>query len=423
MTKKFGIPTALLVTAVLTYGIWVSLPRSQYSAEAESILQRASQRDRTARELAKDATNNGYLNPNLLVVWGRKDIELKTDAEIHDTLQKVLNSCDLAQGQDTDLEGAVREKKADVLQRFQTFEKIYPLFRQSAYTQNFLVPYAEDVDGSRLIPNYLGLRKLAQACSGYAELLTLQGKSDQALEVCGHMLGFARQVGQLQGTSLSVMIRCSLQAIAQHSAAMVLDSSRPSPKALRIFAQQLRETQLDPKSLDLALETEMLMVTNTFDHPEKQADWAFPTAFPGLVAREKRIYYNQYLGLVQARAKGEKLSPPQTSEATWGDWLLGKRNFPGLNLIPNIPKTDRYLALLRKRQGFLHLVVELRLQKAATLNALKDYKPLDGFDPAQVTVSNGVAHLPIPPENDALPPSPAMQKWSKLEAAQKEWVL
>ncbi len=423
MAIKFGIPTALLVTAVLTYGVWVSLPGSQYAAEAESMLQRASDRDRSAREQAKDTAPNGYLNPTLLVVWGRKDSELKPDAEIQDSLQTLLKYCDLAQAQDTDLEGAIRDKKADILQRFQPFEKIYPQFRQSAYTPKFLVPYEDEIDGSRLIPNYLGLRKLVQACSGYAELLTLQGKSDQALGVCGDMLAFSRQVGQIQGSSLSVRIRCGLQDIAQQTAVMVLDSSQPSPEALRKFAQQLQETQLDPKSLDQALETEMLVVTNTFDHPEKQPDWSFPTAFPGLTAREKRIYYNQYLALVQARAKGEKLSPPPTSGATWGDWLSGKRNFPGINLLPDITKTDLYLALLRKRQGFLHLVVELRLQKAASLNALKNYKTLDGFDPARVTVSNGTAHLPNSPESNALPPSPGMQKWSKLEAAQKEWVL
>lgn len=427
MAIRFGWPTTLLVAGALTYGIWVSLPRSRYAAEAQSILQRATERDRSERELAKDTANNGYLNPTLLPLWGRKDIEFKPEAEIHETLKKVQDYSDLAKGSDADLETAVRENKSDVLQPFQAFEKLYPQIQQSASAKNFLIPYEEEPSGTRLLPNLLGLRKLMQASAGYAELLTLQGKSDQALGVCGDMLTFSHQVGQQQSNLLMVSIRDALQTIAQHTAAMVLDSSKPSPAALRLFAQRLQETQVDPKSFDQALDTEVLATTAILEHPNGKSGWSYPTAFPGLIGRETRLYYNELLPRLLAHQKGETVEAPPSSQPSTTDWLLGKKTIAGA-FIPDIPRAEFYFQMVRKRQGLLHLAVELRLQKATSLTALKDYKPLNGFDPTQARLEKGLLHYPLTPEESSLyggslEIAPGMQKWYRLEAGQKEWIL
>lgn len=428
MARKYGCLTSFLVIGIVSYGTWVFLPRSHYAQQAQTLLQQTAERDRVDRELAKDTANNGYLNPTLLPLWGRKDIEFKPESEIQATIKNLVQFSDLSAGRETNLENEVKTQNTQVLERFRDFEKIYPEFRKAAHAKRFLIPYEEEPYASRLYPNLLGLRRVCEAATAYAEYLTLEGKADEALAVSGDLLALTRQIGQQQRVLWLLTFHNSLQAMAQKTAVMVLETSKPSDQALRNFAKELQDTQPDGKSIDQAMENELLFGTNSLDHLDKDPNSAFLTNIPGLVSREKRMYHNDYLPYLIARQKGETTAPESYEGAGFMAWFLGQRSFAGKALSINPKITERSFQLVRKRQGLIHLLVEMRLQKASRLQDLKDYKPLDGFDPAQVQVENGVIRYQATPEEIALwggeyQVAKGLEKWSVLDPGRKEWVL
>lgn len=429
MKKKLGCVTTTLVAGVVIYGIWVCFPRSRYAAEAQTVLKQATDRDKADRELANDQANNGYLNPTLLPFWGRKDIESKKDTPVRKTMDAELDYSDLREGRDTGLEGAVRVRDPQVMARFRAFEEVYPEVRKAARAKKFLVPWTDEVSSKRLIPNLLAFRMVTHAGAGYAEYLALQGKGDEALAVAGDMLAFAQQVRSQQGGLIMLMISTAMQQIAQQASAMVLESSHPSPEALRQFAKTLEQTQLSKASFPQVMENELLMASNSLEHiGDEEPDTKFLNYLPGLTARELRMYHNEYMPMVLAYQKGEVPVMPPVEEFGVVTWLLGQRSYAGAIFIPNSKRAQAVFNLARKRQGFLHLYTVLRLQKPASLKDLKDYKPLDGFDPSQVVYAKGELRLKQSPEELAFysgkyEPAPGMEKWSGLDMGRPEWVL
>lgn len=138
------------------------------------------------------------------------------------------------------------------------------------------------------------------------------------------------------------------------------------------------------------------------------------------------MYYNDYMPVLIARQKGQPPAPP--SKYGLAAWVFGQHSLVAPLLAPSFVRPERHFQLMRKRQGLIHLAVELRLQNAKTLKDLKDYKPLDGFDPAQVQVENGVIRYQLTPEEIALwggehQVVKGLEKWSKVDPGQKEWVL
>jgi hypothetical protein len=436
---------------MVIYTTWVVLPVSRHESECVQIVSRVTETRKKLQARASDLRLNGYLAPDFLPFWGSRKTDPananvilagnnpQPDSEIGRLLESIAPLCDLAQGTPTELGKIAKGEVKGTLRPFVDFEAYYPRIHEVENLPLFVVPDSKPQSHSTPTYNFIAVRKLAQGCAGYADYLVFCEKGDQALGVCEDSLKFGSSVRNCSGNLLEMMMAVALQNIAQSSLSMVLQSKvELSLAELHAVSKTLEASQIPQGLLVQSLESDLCLGLNSLEESRSQAIGKGSVGIhwlPGLMAREVRLYKNDYIPLIQ-QAKNHGAAGIPNLEFAGLSWFLGRRGiFSGL-MIPNWARAGEQLTLLRKRQAFLHLYTHLRMEYLsrgvwpASLDELKGrgYHPLEPIELAKVRYSVRQDEIDLelfldPVELASLPKKPegGMEKWQILNSP--PWML
>jgi hypothetical protein len=427
----------LLLAPVLLYAAWVSYPPSRYEALSVTILQEVAARHAAEQQVAHRADLNAYVDPFFLPFWGREGIELRDPSPAGEALKGLEDLSDLAQGRDVKLEK--RLKDPAVHERFKQFALVYPHFREMCNRPHLVVPSSQPTSFPDPEPQYIAFRKIPLLLSGYAEYLSLQGQSEQALSVAMDCLRFSHLILAEQPALIRSMIGAAAQQISQSTLAMLLETPLPG-EALEPLLQLLQQTQVPASTFSACIETEYAQGVEMLSGMKKpfagqNASW-IPLP-PGLEGRELRLYKNDFLAVVVQLRQGQPIQNSWATNFKMLDWFLGRHGVLGAIAIANYTKTGSHYEVLRMRQAFLHLFVALlqarqrsgRLPESLAQLQASGYKPLEGLDLKRVVymARDGKASLKFQltaremPYPQAGEEDPGMLKWRRLDGP--DWIL
>lgn len=118
------------------------------------------------------------------------------------------------------------------------------------------------------------------------------------------------------------------------------------------------------------------------DFPEKTPSPGGLFAFPGLAAREARLFKNDFIAQLERVRSGESYaSLPGDQSPDW-DWVCGRHGVLRSPFLHPVPDCHERFERVRRHQAFLHLLSGILLERAETgqwpisLEEMPKFKPL-----------------------------------------------
>jgi len=137
-----------------------------------------------------------------------------------------------------------------------------------------------------------------------------------------------------------------------------LNLERMQAPQLELALAELERTQLRSEDYVQAFEGTLLGPTASPPH------WF---RFPGLKAREERLFRNDYMAQLERVRAGESFAslPPDAAEPDW-DWVCGRHGLIRSAFLAPAPECHDQFEQARHRQAFLHLLAAVLKERALT---------------------------------------------------------
>jgi hypothetical protein len=388
-----------LVAVVVFYFSWVALPSVRAEEEVKKLLARQQQAFEEDQQRARDASLNGFIDPQLSPYWGRKSVEWKPQSKAEEVTTALREFGFLSKNEQAELALSRRQGEAAFKKAVANFEAFHPVLRAALHRPYFIIPSSESPGFESENANFLAQRSIAQALSAYAEVQLARGKPSAALDAGLEILKLARLVvGQKAHPLITVMIASALQTTAQETLSYVLQSS--AHWTVQDLNKALTALQSSPVSRELGLECmeyELWVAQNSFLKSPDLGVWKGPLLrAPGVWRREWRLFQNDYYPLVEAARTKKPLNTAWLNQSGMPAWLLGQHSLTSQTLLPNFERVMNLLEVSQQRHQFLHLYVELLLKKEQG-RLPKELSPqwLGRLDPKRLAyqVEKGEPHL------------------------------
>lgn len=355
-----------LVAVVVFYCSWVALPSVRAEDEVRQLLARQQKAYEEDQKLARDASQNAFIDPQLAPYWGRKSVEWKPQSKAEDVTTALREFGFLSRKDQSEIGVFRRQREAAFEKAVSNFEAFHPALRAVLQRPYFIVPAPESPDFESENANFLAQRSIAQALSACAEVRLAEGKPTAALDTALEILALARLVvSQKAHPLITVMIASALQTTGQETLSYVLQSSRHWKK--EDLNKALTALQSSPVSRELGLECleyELWVAQNSFHKSPDLGFWKVPLMrAPGVWQREWRLFQNDYYPLVEAARTRQPFPTSWLNQSVMPAWLLGQHSLTSQTLLPNFERVMNLLEVSQQRQQFLHLYVELLLKK------------------------------------------------------------
>jgi len=418
-----------LVAVVVFFFSWVALPSVRSEEEVKKLLARQQQAFEDDQKLARDPERNAFIQPQLAPFWGRKSVEYKSQSNAADIVSglRVFGFLRKPDDQAMQLASLWKSKDAALLKAVGDFEAFQPVLRKTVERPCFILPCAQPPDFESEPANFLSQRSIAQALSAYAEVKLADGKPAAALEASLEILALSRLlVAQKAHPLISAMVASAIQTTGQETLSYVLQSAPPLKEAeLRKALEALKSSAVDRELGLQAMEYELWVAQNSFQKSPETGLLKGPLMrAPGVWRREWRLYQNDYYPFVEAARARQPFNTNWVNQFSLLKWFMGQHSLASQSLLPNFERVMNLLEVSRQRQDFLHLYVELLLQKRLG-HLPKELSPqwLGKLDPNHLTyrVEKGEPHLEYDLDSGlakALPqasaPSRGSARWENL---------
>jgi type II secretory pathway pseudopilin PulG len=352
----------LLVLGAVALGVWLQFPRIQRPRLLDESMSAARRRWDEAQAMAKDPAQNGFLDKTFLPYWGRQDREYKEGSSI---AQVVLAWSDFAAVVSAGKERGGAATTAPYRKALADFEAVAPELVEQMRKPVFLPP-DDSPDLNTRLPNFVAVRRCAQAVSALAEARLAQGRPAEAAQLICALASFGDSI-KLQGSLISTMIGAAIQNIAADTFLGLLGpEARLSAKEWRQIEGRLVESLGLPASDQIAdsMQTELLAAHNSFEamRSGKAKDMAGLSVLPipGWLAREERIVDNVMLPIIDDLRQGNASVPRAVESPTGWDYFSGNTGILANVFIPNFVRADGQLDMTRQRLSALALICEIR---------------------------------------------------------------
>lgn len=390
-----------LAAVVVFFFSWVALPSVRSEQEVKKLLARQQQAFEEDQKLARDPERNAFIDPQLAPFWGRKSVESKSQSNAAEAVSGLLVFGFLGRpgDQDARLASLWKGKDAGLRKAVADFEAFLPVLRKTIERPCFILPTAQPPDFASELSNFVAQRSIAHALSAYAEVKLADGKPAAALDASLDILAFSRLlVGQKAHPLISAMVASAVQATGQVTLSYVLQSAPLLKEAeLRKALEVLKSSAVDRELGLQAMEYELWVAQNSFQKSPETGILKGPLMrAPGVWRREWRLFQNDYYPFVEAARTRQPFNTNWVNQLSLLNWFLGQHSLTSQSLLPNFERVMNLLEISRQRQDFLHLYVELLLQKRLGRLA-KELSPqwLGKLDPNHLTyrVEKGEPHL------------------------------
>lgn len=357
-----------LTALVVFYLSWVALPSVGSEDEVKKLLARQQQAFEEDQKQALDASQNAFIDPQLSPYWGRKSVEHKPHSHAEDVISalRAFGFLGNQSASDSQLSKLWKGKDASLRQAVADFEALRPTLSGALHRSRFIIPQSERPHFESEISNYLAQRSIAQALSAYAEVQLANGKPSAALEAALDIFALARLVVSQRAHPLMItMIGSALQVTAQETLSFVLQSHSGWSEAELTSASRVLDLSAADRELGLeAMGYELWVAQNSFARGPQPAFGTGPLMHaPGVWQREWRLFQNDFYPFLKAARARQPVSSGWLGQSTFVNWLMGQHSLTSPVLIPNFDRVMSLLELARQRQDFLHLYVQLLLQK------------------------------------------------------------
>lgn len=339
-----GVLLALAVTGVV---IWLKFPSEKHPSLVQDALLKARARFAADQANSNDPEVNGYQDPLIrsYVGPGKSSGEL---AKLIESWNERYSASSL--GTEVDHRKLLAQKNPDYLSARKALDKVLPVMNTAFRKPSFVLPIAAPTASAPSL-NYVRLRAIAQAASGYLDSVTAEGKPEKGIEFVGSTIILGRHL-QSQNVLISDMIGIAIQAIGFDALATNLQpSSALSAQDWQKISSDLKEATPDPKQMRHAIENEIHFATGSIRSllMQPQSGYQAPgwARIPGALSREIRIYKNRMAEHLRAFDRGLPQSQVPYPGYGLAEVFSGRNSVMADLLIPNIGRADSQMIVNR----------------------------------------------------------------------------
>lgn len=355
-----------LAAVAVFYLSWVALPSVRSEDKVNELLARQKQLFEADQKLAGDARQNAFIDPQLSLFWGRRSVEHQPQSQLGEAVMAMSSFGFLSQepAGESGIPALRRQGSQSLDRAVGHFTTWLPVVRGALRRSAFILPSSKPPDFESEGPSLLGLRSMAQGLSAYAEVQLADGKPSEALEAALNILTLAKLiVSQKAHPLITTMIASAVQSTGQDTLGYLLQTSPDWSEAdLERMLAALRSSAVSAQMGVECMEYDLWVAENAFaQSPDPKSGRLL--RFPGVWRREWRLYQNDYFPPLELARAGHPPSSAQMPKYTALSWFLGQRGFMSQLTMPNFERVTTLLDVSRQRQDFLHLYVQLLLQK------------------------------------------------------------
>lgn len=326
MKKLLVAGASTLGLIALVYGLWLGTPVLTSASEVETTRAAAQRRWEQARSVARDPSQNSYLAPSLRSFWGRPGEDADPQAKGAQALAAWLRYAhpDMPPPAYRKLEKDEKFQKA--LAGIATLE---PELLEALRRPFFLYPEAGQWRHGVPAADLAASREVAAAVVALARVRLAQGKARDAVDLLGGVVRFGRSLSgyeSLRQETVSMQIQ---QLAGQGYLELFGSGSRLEADEWKELATSFTASIPLRNQLAVSLESELTRGLNTLDaldQGEKIAPFAAWTfSLPGYPAREKKVYANAMMELLEPARQGKGLILPEhLAHPSIVDYLAGR---------------------------------------------------------------------------------------------------
>jgi hypothetical protein len=358
MKRIFLAVVVLVATFLAAYAVWVQFPRLHQPESVASTLQQASERFDQLSRMAADPAKNGFETAIFLPYWGRRSTEYKENSPIESVVKDWAQYSGLSSGQPIDHKALRASQNAKYLKALNDFEKVSPELL-AAWGKPVFLPPGTTMSFDTELWNFQATRTCAQALVALAEAKAAQGQSDQAANILARVMEFGGNL-QGQGALLIDVVgmstqRSGIDGFLPLMQPAVTHRGTPLPAGRwKDLAGRLTKAVPPADTVYRAMQGETAVAVNTIDQIRqgKSANSlaAGPTAMPGLLDREERIYLNLMMDMLgKLKDTGKLVTPAALDRPTAGDHLAGRSGLLAEQLLPNFSRASYEIEMNRRR--------------------------------------------------------------------------
>lgn len=315
----------LVIFAISLLAIWTQFPQLAHPQVTRAAITAALERETARQSKAGDPALNGYLAPEFLPFWGAPFDLGPSPTEAIVQAWKPYST--LSQGEVVDHQ--TRLSEADYLKARTDFENLLPALERALEKEAFVVRgrSLDLLSDSNLHLSHM--RGLVQALSGLAESYKAEQRVSDA--VAPLLLGLRLSHAIEQEPSLvNAMIAVALNRIVVDSVLGIIGpKDQLTPEQWKELSSALLENLGPENQLETGLEDELALADATFQKINHNASLrgnfirgGALYSFPGMLAREERIYFNIMSQTLMDVRQGQRNTP--IPRFTLGSWLQGR---------------------------------------------------------------------------------------------------
>ena len=351
-----------LVAIALGYGAWTQTPSLKQPDEVTTTRKLAQKRWEEARLVARDPAQNGYINPRLRPFWSSQAEAVDVQSPDYKAVSDWLTYADPSRPPDS-YQSLLNEPR--FRQALAGFEPLERDLQEAMRRPFFLVPEAKAWDVTMPHPNLVAPVNVANATVALARVRLAQGKHAEAVSLLGGVVRFGKA---LSGYNFLIQDHASVR-VQQLAGLGYLSLFPPEAPLTATDWSELATSfvaAIPPKNqLVVALENQMAFGLNSLDAAGGEASapgfGRWPWAFPGYAGREKRVYANAMMEIVEAARGGPGAHLPESlAHPTVMDYLRGEAGQSTDTLIPSFSGLEAAFELNRKRTIALALLSATR---------------------------------------------------------------
>lgn len=371
-----------MVAVLVAYGIWVQYPRLQHRAVAQAAFKSTESRFKELSLKANDPEQNGYVNPALLPYWSRSGIDHKVGSQAESAIRNWINFSSIDKDELVHHGTLWETQEPEYLRCLQEMEDRFSELKKAVQKPNFF-PLNVGLEIDSPFVDFISARQCCVALSALGEAYTAQGKFAEAADCLLVSIEFGKVLGK-DGPLIALLIGVGCQKIGVDTLAVLITPwCDLSGSQWADLSRRTLKATYAPDQFRTSLEWEFTAGRNSISKWVKGNAPNPPTSiyarFPGIRAREKRIYLNTMAGfIVELKKHGTIGNAPQFTTPTFYDMISGKvALLEGMSM--RVPDQDKIvldqIRIQTQALGLSYGLLSYRAQKGhypATLSKLDE---------------------------------------------------